>query len=182
MRQRPNSQRLGEGIVTVNDEANESTTQPVNESPMYSTALILHSWLRWIVLLLGVWTVASAASAMRGHKAGRAGRFFTIALDVQMLVGILLYVALSPITRAALTDMAAAMRNDVWRFWTVEHPALMILAVVFAHVGWKAAKREDPAAGRPSRLPLLWFTLAVAAILVALPWPFLGHGRPLVRW
>jgi hypothetical protein len=145
---------------------------------MYPTTLLVHSWLRWVVIILGVWTVLDAA---RGRGTGRPGLFFTIALDVQLLAGVLLYVALSPITQAALADMAAAMRNDTWRFWSVEHPALMILAVVFGHVG-RVVARRSARLGRASRGPLLWYALALLAILAAVPWPFLAHGRPLFRF
>jgi hypothetical protein len=128
---------------------------------MYPTVLLFHSWLRWLVILFAVWTVADAA---RGRARGRAGLFFTVALDVQLLLGVLLYVALSAVTQAALADMAGAMRNPTWRFWSVEHPG---------HVGRVAARR--------GRTALAWFVLALLAILAATPWPFLSHGRPLFR-
>jgi hypothetical protein len=142
---------------------------------MYPTVLLIHSWLRWLVIVFGVWAVVDAG---RGRSRGRASLFFTIGLDVQLLLGVLLYFALSPITHAALADMAAAMRNSVWRFWAVEHPSLMILAVVFGHVGRMAGGR---ARAGVSRAALVWFALALLAIAAATPWPFLGHGRPLFR-
>ena len=49
---------------------------------MYPTTLLVHSWLRWVVIILGVWTVVDAA---RGRGTDRPGLFFTIALDVQLL-------------------------------------------------------------------------------------------------
>jgi hypothetical protein len=146
---------------------------------MYPTVLTVHSWLRWLVIVLGLWAVAAAGSRGRGSE--RAGLFFKIGLDVQLVLGVLLYAALSPITQAALTDMAGAMRNPTWRFWTVEHPSLMILAVVFGHVA-RIVSRRAGRVGRASRAPLLWFALALLAILAATPWPFLAHGRPLFRW
>jgi hypothetical protein len=94
-----------------------------------------------------------------------------------------LYVALSPITQAALIDMAAAMRNATLRFWTVEHPTLMIAAVVFGHVARIISRRQmGLASGRTGRGPVLWYGLALVAILAATPWPFLSYGRPLFRW
>lgn len=144
---------------------------------MYPIVLTVHSWVRWLVILLGLWAVATAAR--RSGGGGRAGLFFTIGLDVQLAIGVLLYVALSPITQAALTDMAAAMRNSTWRFWTVEHPALMILAVVFGHLARIVGRRAGRATGRA---PLVWYALALLAILAATPWPFLAHGRPWARW
>jgi hypothetical protein len=76
--------------------------------------------------------------------------------------------------------MAGAMRNPVWRFWAVEHPALMILAVVFGHAGRIAGRRRPKAAAR--RAPLVWLALGLLVIAAATPWPFLGHGRPWVRF
>ena len=143
---------------------------------MYPTILTLHSWLRWLVILAGLWAVASAAARRAGDR-DRAGRVFTGGLDLQFVLGVLLFVALSPITRAALGDMGGAMKNRVWRFWTVEHPALMILALVFAHVGRMVSRRSGTGKG-----PLLWYALALLAVLAATPWPFLAHGRPLLRW
>ena len=111
---------------------------------LYSTLLTLHSWLRWLVILAGLWAVFSAAAARSSRRTDRPGGLFTVGLDVQLVLGVLLYVAFSPITRAALTDMGAAMRDGTLRFWTAEHPALMILAVVFGHLGRLAVQAERP--------------------------------------
>jgi hypothetical protein len=137
---------------------------------MYPTILIVHSWVRWLVILAGVWAVIEAS---RGRARGRSSLLFTVALDVQLLLGGLLYGALSPVTRSALAAGGEVMKNPVWRFWVVEHPALMILAVVFGHVGRVAARR--------GRRALVWYVLALLAVLAAVPWPFLAHGRPLFR-
>jgi len=50
-----------------------------------------------------------------GHKPwtssdDAAGKWFIISVDTQLLLGLLLYFALSPLTRAGLADFAAAMR------------------------------------------------------------------------
>lgn len=148
---------------------------------MYAPLLLLHSWLRWLVILVGIWAVASAWSGVPA-RSRRPGRAFTIAVDLQMLIGVVLYVAFSPITRAALTDMAGAMRNPAWRFWTVEHPALMMLAVAFAHIGLTLArKREATSDGTRSRGPFWWHLAALLALLAAIPWPARSYGRPLLR-
>jgi hypothetical protein len=76
---------------------------------MYTAVLALHSWLRWVVLLLGILAVVRGIAGASGRRRWtpadeRAGLFFTIALDVQLLIGLLLYFVFSPITRAALGD------------------------------------------------------------------------------
>jgi hypothetical protein len=147
---------------------------------MYPTVLTFHSYLRWVVIALGAWAVLSVLpSRLAGGRRASPlpGLLFSIGLDVQMLVGLVLYVALSPITAAAMQDMGAAMGNGAWRFWAVEHPALMILAVVFGHIGRPRRGSTDV-----RRRAVVWFGLALLAILLATPWPFMPQGRPWVRW
>lgn len=150
---------------------------------MYDIVLTLHSLLRWIVILFGLWAVvtAAAAASRRSWTPGEArpGLLFTTGLDLQLLLGLVLYVGLSPITRAALQDFGAAMQTGALRFWAVEHPALMVLAVVLAHVGRSATRYAgSDRAGSRARL---WFGLALVALLLATPWPFMPNGRPWFR-
>lgn len=147
---------------------------------MYPTILVLHSWVRWLVILAGLWAVASAASGRASLGRGRVGPIFAHGLGIQFVLGVLLYV-FSPITRAAIGDMSGAMGNRGLRFWAVEHPMLMVLAVVFAHVGLNVSRRKS-AANEASRLPFLWYALAMVAVLAAIPWPFMGQARPLFRF
>jgi hypothetical protein len=147
---------------------------------MYPIVLTAHSFLRWVVILVGAWAVWSVLPANRRY--GRRpspvpGLLFSMLLDVQMLAGLLLYGVLSPITTAAMQNMAETMRNAGWRFWAVEHPAMMILAVVFAHLG-----RPRRGTREASPRAVVWFGLALLAILLATPWPFMPQGRPWVRW
>ncbi len=150
---------------------------------MYDIVLTLHSLLRWVVILFGLWAVATAAAAAsrRSWTPGEArpGLLFMVALDLQLVLGLALYVGLSPVTRTALQDFGAAMQTGASRFWAVEHPALMLLAVVLAHVGRSATRYAgSDRAGARARL---WFGLSLLALLLATPWPFMPNGRPWFR-
>jgi hypothetical protein len=153
---------------------------------MYGLVLLIHSWLRWAVLLAGMVAAARGIGGWRRRKPWtlrdeRAGLWFTIALDIQMLLGLLLYFALSPITRAALGDIGAAMANSALRFWAVEHVVGMIAGVAFAHIGrTRIHKTGDD--GRRHRLAAIFFTLALLAIVISIPWPGTPNARPLFRW
>jgi hypothetical protein len=147
---------------------------------MYPVALVAHSALRWLVILAGIWAVVSVLPA--NWKYGRRpspvpGLLFSVLLDIQLLIGLALYLALSPVTTAALQDMGAAMKDGGWRFWAAEHPALMLLAVVFAHLG-----RPRRGAREANTRAMIWFGVALLAILLATPWPFMPQGRPWLRW
>ena len=108
------------------------------------------------------------------------GLVFMTLLDIQMLLGLLLYLVLSPFTAEAMKDFGAAMRNPGLRFFAVEHVVLMLAAVVLAHLGRALARKaKSPAVMRHRRF--LCFGLATLAMLIAIPWPGLPNGRPLFR-
>jgi hypothetical protein len=153
---------------------------------MYNAALALHSLLRWLVLLLGLLVVARAFS---GRSSGRpwsraddlAISSFIGMLDLQMLIGLVLYFALSPITTEGIRDMGAAMGNTGLRFWTVEHPFGMIVAIALAHIG-RARIRKTSDAVRRHRTALIFVALALLVMLITIPWPGRAIiGRPLLR-
>jgi hypothetical protein len=151
---------------------------------MYTLILLLHSWLRWAVILTGFIAVARALA-----RAGRpwtptderAGSWFVITLDLQFLLGALLYFVLSPITQLAFDDFGAAMRTSGIRFWAVEHLFGMVIGIALAHVG-KTRIRKATTDARRHRLALIFFSLALLAVLVSIPWPGMPNGRPLFRW
>src|SRR5262245_34190259 len=103
---------------------------------MYNVFLVIPSWLRWIWIAAGVGaTAAATGSSSGGGSNQRAGLLFIIAMDLQLLIGLLLYVLISPNTAAIFRNFGEAMRAPESRFWAVEHIAMMIVAVALAHVG-----------------------------------------------
>jgi len=150
----------------------------------YGLVLGIHSTLRWVVLGAGLLAAAAAWASRFGSKSWTdtttaAGRAFAVAMDLQLVVGLLLYVVLSPTVAAGLGDMSGAMGDAQHRFWMVEHPAAMILALVLAHIGAAKSRRAVRAEGGAG--PSAWyFTLAFLLVVAVLPWPFLDHGRPLL--
>jgi hypothetical protein len=151
---------------------------------LYSLVLTLHSWLRWLVLLTGVLAVGRSLTggARRWVAADdRAGRLFSVSLDVQFLLGLLLYFALSPFTRQAMQDFAGAMRTAPLRFWAVEHVFGMLIGIVLVHIG-RSRIRKAQTDRKRHRTAALFYGLALVAIAAAIPWPGLPNARPLFRW
>ena len=150
---------------------------------VYLTILAVHSWVRWLVLISGLLAVLRAFRAARGTWSAaddRAGFWFVMLLDLQVLIGLLLYVWLSPITHEAFRGMGAAMKSRSLRFWAVEHVFGMVVALAFAHVGRVRIRKADPA--RRRKLAAIFFGLALLALLASIPWPGTPNGRPLLRW
>src|SRR5947208_894193 len=78
---------------------------------MYSLVLLLHSWIRWGALAAGLCATFAAAGDPAGTRAARtdrAGLAFVTLVDIQLLLGLLLYLILSPFTKEALRDFGAA--------------------------------------------------------------------------
>src|SRR5262249_45722704 len=151
---------------------------------MYTTALNVHSWFRYVVLALGLIAVFRALTA--GRRAWtpadhRAATLFGISLDIQALIGLILYFLLSPFTREALRNFSAAMSNSGLRFSAVEHPFGMFIAIALVHIG-KARIRKASNDARKHRLAAIFFSLAIIIMLLTIPWPGMRYGRPLFRW
>ena len=152
---------------------------------MYSGVLLVHSWLRWAVLIVGVVAVVRGMAGWTGGRPwlradDRTGYWFAMLLDVQMLLGLLLYFALSPFTRQAMGDFGAAMQNSGLRFWAVEHVLGMAIAITLAHVGRARVKKATDAV-RKHKLSAIFLGLALLAIAASIPWPGMPNGRPLLR-
>ncbi len=150
---------------------------------MYYTLLLAHSWVRWAVVLLGLFAVLRAiAGWSRGapwtRADERAGLFLTIAIDLQFLLGLLLYFVYSQFTQLALNDFGAAMGASELRFWAVEHPFGAIVGLALIHIG-RARLKKTPETSRRHRVAAIWFGIAMIAILVSIPWPGTPHARPL---
>ena len=151
---------------------------------MYSSVLAIHSWLRWITLALAVAATLNAVRADTDVSHRVPGRWwdvlFMMALDFQVLFGLLLYFGLSPFTKQGLNNIGSVMGNPGLRFWTVEHLALMTAAVVLVRIGRVLAISAESGPSRRRRR-LTFFALTTLAIVAGIPWPGTEHGRPLFR-
>ena len=152
---------------------------------MYSATLLVHSWLRWAVIATGLIAILGGiiGVARRGQWTpadDRAGFWFITSLDLQLLLGLVLYFFLSPFTAEAMKDFAAAMKDPGLRFWAVEHGFGMIVGVALAHVGRARTRRVDVT--RRHKMAAIFYGLALVAILISIPWPGTPNGRPLLRW
>jgi hypothetical protein len=141
--------------------------------------LLLHSVLRWFVLLAGVGALIGCFVGLKGKRPfaplGRVlGVIYVSVLDTQVLVGILLSFA-SPLVRALWASPGVGMKNHDLRFFAVEHTVVMLLALALAHIGAvKSRKSKDAAKAYTSAIT--WYAISLIVILLGIPW-----WRPLLR-
>ncbi len=148
---------------------------------MYPLLLAVHSLLRWAVLAAGGAAVLRALTGTKSWSPAddRAGFWFVLAMDLQFALGLLLYAGVSPVTRVAFADFGGAMGNSMLRFWAVEHLFGVLIALALVHIGRARIRKADST--RRRRLALIFYGLALAAVLASIPWPGMPAGRPLLR-
>jgi hypothetical protein len=153
---------------------------------IYTILLSLHSITRWLVLIAAIYAIYMALNGIIKKSAwtkrdDMAGVVFASMADLQLLLGLVLYFFVSPITMAALRDFSGAMANAGTRFFAVEHSSMMVIGLILVHVGRALSKKG--ATDRQKHLrAAIWFIIALVLILVAIPWPFMSVGRPLFRF
>ncbi len=157
----------------------------------YIVVLFAHSWVRWIVLGLGVTVFLQRFRAWRAGEVVDLSlhRWFIAALDVQFALGLVLYGVLSPISRQAVADFGATMGDTVLRFYAIEHVFGMVVAIAAAHVGYGRIRRTagDVPVGEASpdarirRFAFMAQAIWLLATLASIPWQGLPYGRPLFR-
>jgi hypothetical protein len=152
----------------------------------YAITLFLHSWNRWLILIAGILVIASAINGLTAKSdyspfQKRWSLIFLSSMHLQLLVGLLMYFFLSPITAQALSDFGAAMKDSVLRFWAVEHAFVNVVAIVLAQTGSILVKRRADSAGKHKRT-LIWTGIALLLILAMIPMGMMGVERPWFRF
>ena len=143
---------------------------------MYEGLKHAHSGFRWIVLILLVVAVIQAFRKWQGKSEyGESDRklalYTLIATHVQLIIGLVLYFFVSPFVQF----VGGAMKEPIYRFYTVEHFFLMILAVVLITIGYSRAKKKVDA-GSKFKATLIFYGISLLLILLGIPWPFRGLG------
>jgi len=152
---------------------------------MYSGLLHTHSFLRWVVLILALVAVVTYFMGWLGKKNytrrdDSIGLFFVASMHTQLLIGLLLYFVFSPITKVAMSDMGAAMKDPVLRYWSVEHITGMVVAVILAQMGRTMSKRSLSHENKFKR-GAIFYLLSLLVILAMIPWPWMANiGRSLM--
>jgi len=136
--------------------------------------------MRWVVLLLAIYALYRVYAGLFGKKEWsdadrKALSFYAIGMDVQLLLGLLLYFVLGPWFSMMTSGMGNVMSTSSLRFFAVEHFSVMLLAVILAHVATIMAKRGATSA-KKFRNGAIYLTLSVLAVLAAIPWA----SRPLL--
>lgn len=152
---------------------------------MYYTLLFSHSVVRWLVVISLLCSVFRAAKGYFAkstfNKVDNAVRHWTATIaHIQLLIGIVLYFE-SPVVRHFFANVRDNLKFFNLTFFAFVHSTIMFTAVVFITIGSSRSKRMASDQEK-FKIILLWYTLALLFILIAVPWPFSPFAnRPYLR-
>ena len=133
----------------------------------------IHSYWAYIVLIILVITVVNAFVGIFKKKEFkstdlRLGLFTLIVSHLQLLIGFAWYF-MSPWYKTLKNSSSEAMGDKAVRLLAVEHPLMMVLAIVLITIGWSKHKKQTTDAGKFKTFAL-FYGLALVFILVRIPW------------
>jgi peptidoglycan/LPS O-acetylase OafA/YrhL len=142
----------------------------------YEILRYLHSGVRFIVLALVLIAIIQSLVGWLGHKTYSKGNrklnlFAMISAHTQLLIGLALYF-LSPFVQFG----SNTMKDATTRYWTVEHIAMMVFALILITIGHSRSKKAVIPEHK-HRTIAIFYLLAVIIIVVAILQshrPFLG--------
>jgi len=141
----------------------------------YSGLKHLHSFLPYILLTVLLFILVRSVIAYFGkhtHTEGhrKNGLILLILAHIQFLIGGIIYF-LRTKRAGALDDISLAMKNPD-RFYTIEHPLTMTIAVILITMAYSKSKK-DISSHQKHKIKSIYFGLALVMILSRLPksWP-----------
>jgi hypothetical protein len=139
----------------------------------------IHSFLRWIVLLLLLAAIFKSLNGMMSKRAyapsdNKISLFLLISAHIQLLVGLALYFMS---TKVMFNE--ATMKNNVVRFFTVEHSTMMLIAIALITIG-RVSSRKAATDAAKFKKAFWFFFIALVVIFAAIPWPFMQVAKDAV--
>ena len=144
----------------------------------------LHNILRWLILIFLLISIVKSYSGWKNKKifttSDRKTWLYTLIVShITLLIGLYqVFFGRYGIITTTLPEGTSVMKDKFYRFFWVEHPTAMILAIVFITLGYGMAKKQVSDEIK-YRKAFTFFIIALVLILAAVPWPFREIvGRP----
>lgn len=133
----------------------------------------VHSYWAYLVLVVLIITVVNAIVGLLKKKTFtdkdlRLGLFTLIFSHIQLLIGLGWYFS-SPYYKALKANGSEVMGDAAARLLAIEHPIMMILAIVFITIGWSKHKKkiEDH---EKFKIVVIFYGIGLLLMLSKIPW------------
>lgn len=130
-----------------------------------------HSGVRWILLILLIFTVFRTIGKLLSRgKFSNGFRILAVTTmsfaHIQLLLGLALYFISSKVE-----FNSKALSSATPRFFTIFHPTFMIIAIALITIGYIQSKKAKTDQVKLVRL-FIFYLIALILILIAIPWPW----------
>lgn len=137
------------------------------------TELLIHSSLRWVILLtLLIHLYCIYTGYFRNKPFTKFNRIFSHVtvgfIHLQFVIGLYVYYTSEKIN-IFLADVKGSMAISELRFFAVEHSLIMLIAIIIITIGsFKSKRIEDER--KKYKTQIIYFTIGLVLILAAIPW------------
>ena len=133
----------------------------------------VHSYWAYLVLAILIFAVVNAVIGVAKKKKFtdkdlRVGLFALIVSHIQLLIGLVWYF-MSPWFSALTSDAGAVMKEKSLRLLAVEHPVMMILAIIFITIGWSKHKKKTTDSAKFKTF-VIFYGIGLLLMLSKIPW------------
>lgn len=138
---------------------------------MYVGLKHLHSLMPFLLLLLLLLIKSTVAYHKdKPHTEGdkKNGLLLLIVSRLQFLIGCILYF-FNPLSATSLSDFSLALRDSTTRLYTLEHPLVMIIALVFITMAYSKSKKAISDALKHN-VKRIYYSISLVLILSRIPW------------
>ena len=146
--------------------------------------ILIHSVMRWLVLIALLWAVFTGWEGRVFKRAFRLSDRIAVSVtsvlsQIQLLLGFWLYME-SPVVKGFWDERSFHWNDSL--FFALVHIGLMTTAIVLITIGSALAKRHVEDRKKFSAV-FTYCGIALLIILLAIPWPFSPLAqRPLLRF
>jgi len=135
---------------------------------------MLHSGWAYIALLVLVVAVINAAMGFFSDKEFkekdlRIPLFTLIVFHLQLIIGLIGYYTSNYYDTMRSVGMGEVMKQPDLRLMLVEHPIMMILAIILITMGFSKHKKQVSDKGRFKTI-FLYYGIALLLVLSRIPW------------
>ena len=134
----------------------------------------LHSYWAYLAVLLLVIAVINALIGLTKNKNFsdkdlRISLFTLIVIHIQLILGFVVYYVSPYYESMREMGMGATMKDAGVRLYTVEHPLMMILAIILITIGFSKHKKQTTDKGKFKTLAI-FYGLGLLFVLSRIPW------------
>lgn len=139
---------------------------------MQTILLYLHSGLRYLIIILLLWSLSTAITGLvkRKEYTERVRKIYTstrMLLNLQMLIGLALYFMMGFFhllgKLGSISDQAA--------FFTIAHISGMIVGITLINIGYFLATKAETDRKKYKRITI-FYGIGSLIIFLMIPWPF----------